>query len=69
MVVAAARGDQDAKSVIDDHLTRFARTTRRTGLVDTLRRIAAGQADTSLLAGRDPLDSAILRAIFDQLGS
>jgi hypothetical protein len=52
-----------------DHLTRFARTTRRTGLVDTLRRIAAGQADTSLLAGRDPLDSAILRAIFDQLGS
>ena len=67
IVVAAACGDHDAKTVVDDHLTRFARTTGRTGLVDALRRIAVGQADTSLLAGRDPLDSAILRAIFDQL--
>jgi tetratricopeptide (TPR) repeat protein len=67
MIVAAAGGDPEARSVVDDHLTRFARTTHRTELIDALRQIAAGQADPSLLTARDPFDSAILQAVLSRL--
>ena len=68
-IVAAARGDLEAKAMVNEHLAAYALTTRRTGLVDALRCIAGGRADSGLLADRDPLESAILRAIFSRLGS
>jgi hypothetical protein len=66
-VVAAAHGDPEAKTLVSDHLAAYALTTRRTGLVDALRRIAAGHPDRGLLANRDPLETAILGSIFIRL--
>jgi hypothetical protein len=66
-VVAAAEGDAEVAAAVDAVLTGLADTQDWVVLVSVLRRIIAGERGQDLLAGLDPVDTAITRTVLDAL--
>lgn len=68
-VVAAAHSGQPMPEDLGQALDRLGRTEDWGALVGVLRRIMAGERDAAaLLSGLDPVDTAIVTTVLEQLG-
>jgi hypothetical protein len=66
-LVAAKGGDPDAADLLERVLAAREQQRDWTVLTGVLRRLAAGEHDADLLAGLDPIDSAIAQRAMDAL--
>jgi CHAT domain len=67
MVVAAARGDQQAAAELEPVLANLATEANWAALAGVLRRVLAGERDQALTQGLDETDTAVVAAVLDQL--
>jgi hypothetical protein len=66
-LIAARAGDREAAALLEEALTARAERSDWNALADVLRRVASGEQGDELLAGLDPIDTAITQRALDAL--